>query len=343
MEKTILLLQAALDKGFIDSCEVQDLDQGVTGLMISARDDYVGVRIAGKQALLSSKRSGSEPIVVKSDRLDSVLGKFIFNSLFGSSDGDTFKRHSVVSDRSVYIDPIGRRWIDSSNESKVSLEFYNAAALKGADPCLLLLPGLYEYTPGFKIGLQSSRISKETSLSILLSSIDIDSYAVLPNNKEVFSTGINVNGGFLFSKADFGKINSVRRQLGYSNLKEKPFNFYQNLGSSMVALKLNKDSTLSIEINDQSTHSASYTGEVDLNTLLLSSAQWFTLSDLQAGVILDTPEKKQILSSVELTATQTAPKNTEFSYRKEPIHSGFLSNFGLKDSSLFSAVHICEV
>jgi len=210
MTKTDNFVTSMLAKGMVDNVEML-----ANGYDIEKGNNKVSIRCNGSNAIIWNHKDSSI-LEIQSGRLDDILHRYIVRSCvglqsaenkYGSFTNRAFIPTEVVSDRMVLSDATGKKWICSDSSPKATLEFYDSASLMGADDCMLLLPNLEEFKPGFKVSLNNSR-DAGIEARMLFSCVNPEDYAVYPSADAIEPVGKTIVGNFVCSALDKATVMS---------------------------------------------------------------------------------------------------------------------------------------
>ena len=150
MIRTDNYIHALLDKGFVD--DVSFIENGYD---IQYKGSIVSVRLNNKGGAVIFNQKRNNLLEIQSGRLDEVLHKYIFQSLFGLQNkigvqeieckNTAFVPTKVIHQSVVFEDNQGRKFTVNGNSPKAVLSYYKEACEVNADDCLLLLNGFVPY------------------------------------------------------------------------------------------------------------------------------------------------------------------------------------------------------
>lgn len=226
MIRTENYVRALLNKGFVD--DVAFIENGFD---IQYRGNIVSVRLNNKGGAVIFNQKKNNLFEVQSGRLDEVLHKYIFQSLFGLQNkigtremeckNVAFVPTKVIQSSVIFEDAAGRKFTMTGNSPKAVLSYYKEACEVNADDCMVLLNNFVPYNHSEKY-VASSVESPEVELQILKSSVNAEDYAVSPKIESINDVGQTIVGNFLCSAADKWNLMTFEEDLG------KMFNFASN-------------------------------------------------------------------------------------------------------------------
>ena len=206
MIRTDNYIRALSNKGLVDDAMILE-----NGYDIQYKGNIVSVRLNNKGGAVIFNQKKNDLFEVQSGRLDEVLHKYIFQSLFGLQNkvgtqeldckNVAFVPTKVIKNSVVFEDNTGRKFTMTGNSPKAVLSYYKEACEVNADDCMLLLNNFvpYNYKENF---VTSSVESPEVEVQLLKSSVNAEDYAVSPNVESINNVGQTIVGNFLCSAAD---------------------------------------------------------------------------------------------------------------------------------------------
>lgn len=206
MIRTDNYIHALSDKGLVDDAMILE-----NGYDIQYKGNIVSVRLNNKGGAVIFNKKKNNLFEIQSGRLDEVLHKYIFQSLFGLQNkvgtqeidckNVAFVPTKVIKNSVVFEDNTGRKFTMTGNTPKAVLSYYKQACEVNADDCMLLLNNFVPYN--FKENFVTSSVeSPEVELQLLKSSVNAEDYAVSPNVELINNVGQTIVGNFLCSAAD---------------------------------------------------------------------------------------------------------------------------------------------
>ena len=206
MIRTDNYIHALSNKGLVDDAMFLD-----NGYDVQYKGNIVSVRLNDKGGAVIFNHKKNELFEVQTGRLDEVLHKYIFQSLFGlqnkigTRDIDcknvAFVPTKVIKDNVIFEDATGRQFTMDGNTPQAVLSYYKNACEVNADDCMLLLNNFVPYMKA-KQYVSSSVESPEVEVQLLRSSVNSDDYAVSPRIESINDVGQTIVGSFLCSAAD---------------------------------------------------------------------------------------------------------------------------------------------
>lgn len=206
MIRTDNFVRALSDKGLVDDAMFLD-----SGYDIQYKGNIVSVRLNDKGGAVIFNQKKNDLVEIQSARLDEVLHKYIFQSLFGLQNkigtremdckNVAFVPTKVVRNSVIFEDNTGRKFTMSGNSPKAVLSYYKEACNINADDCMLLLNNFVAYNPA-KEYVSSSVETPEIELQILKSAVNMEDYAVSPKIDCINDVGQTIVGNFLCSASD---------------------------------------------------------------------------------------------------------------------------------------------
>lgn len=206
MIRTDNYIRALSDKGLVDDAVLLE-----NGYDIQYKGALVSVRLNNKGGAVIFNHKKNDLFEVQSGRLDEVLHKYIFQSLFGLQNkvgtremeckNVAFVPTKVVKNSVVFEDNTGRKFTMDGVSPKAVLSYYKHACEVNADDCMLLLNCFVPYN--FKENFVTSSVeTPEVELQLLKSSVNAEDYAVSPKVELINDVGQTIVGNFLCSAAD---------------------------------------------------------------------------------------------------------------------------------------------
>ena len=206
MIRTDNYIRALSDKGLVDDAVLLE-----NGYDIQYKGALVSVRLNNKGGAVIFNHKKNDLFEVQSGRLDEVLHKYIFQSLFGLQNkvgtremeckNVAFVPTKVVKNSVVFEDNAGRKFTMDGVSPKAVLSYYKHACEVNADDCMLLLNCFVPYN--FKENFVTSSVeTPEVELQLLKSSVNAEDYAVSPKVESINDVGQTIVGNFLCSAAD---------------------------------------------------------------------------------------------------------------------------------------------
>ena len=206
MIRTDNYIRSLSAKGLIDDALFLD-----NGYDIQYRGNIVSVRLNDRGGAVIFNQKKNSLFEVCSGRLDEVLHKYIFQSLFGLQDkagvkdiecrNAAFVPAKVIKQSVIFEDACGRKFTMTGNSPKAVLSFYKEACEVNADDCMVLLSNFVPYDKNAEY-VASSVETPEIELQILKSSVNAEDYAVTPDTTLINNVGRTIVGNFLCSAAD---------------------------------------------------------------------------------------------------------------------------------------------
>ena len=206
MIRTDNYIRALSDKGLVDDAMFLE-----NGYDIQYKGNIVSVRLNDKGGAVIFNNKKNDLFEVQSGRLDEVLHKYIFQSLFGlqnkvgTRDMDcknvAFVPTKVIKNNVIFEDNEGRRFTMTGNTPQAVLSYYKDACEVNADDCMLLLNNFVPYDKN-KEYIDSSVETSDVEVQILKSSVNAEDYAVSPKTELINNVGQTLVGKFLCSAAD---------------------------------------------------------------------------------------------------------------------------------------------
>lgn len=206
MIRTDNFVRTLSDKGLVDDAVFLE-----NGYDIQYRGNIVSVRLNDKGGAVIFNQKKNSLFEVQSGRLDEVLHKYIFQSLFGlqsklgTKDIDcknvAFVPTKVIRNSVVFEDNAGRKFTVNGNSPKAVLSYYKEALAVNADDCMVMLSNFvpYDHTENF---ITSNAETPEVELQILRCSVNAEDYAVSPKVDLINDVGQTIVGNFLCSSSD---------------------------------------------------------------------------------------------------------------------------------------------
>lgn len=206
MIRTDNYIRALSDKGLVDDAMFIE-----NGYDIQYKGNIVSVRLNNKGGAVIFNQKKNDLFEVQSGRLDEVLHKYIFQSLFGLQNkvgtremdckNVAFVPTKVIKNSVIFEDATGRKFTMTGNSPKAVLSYYKNACEVNADDCMLLLSNFVPYN--FKENFVTSSVeSPEVEVQLLKSSVNAEDYAVSPKIDSINDVGQTIVGNFLCSAAD---------------------------------------------------------------------------------------------------------------------------------------------
>lgn len=206
MIRTDNYIRALSDKGLVDDAMILE-----NGYDIQYKGALVSVRLNNKGGAVIFNHKKNDLFEVQSGRLDEVLHKYIFQSLFGLQNkvgtremdckNVAFVPTKVVKNSVVFEDATGRKFTMTGNSPKAVLSYYKDACEVNADDAMILLSNFVPYN--FKENFVTSSVeSPEVEVQLLKSSVNAEDYAVSPKIDSINNVGQTIVGNFLCSAAD---------------------------------------------------------------------------------------------------------------------------------------------
>lgn len=206
MIRTDNYVHALSDKGLVDDAVFLD-----SGYDIQYKGNIVSVRLNNKGGAVIFNQKQNNLFEVQSARLDEVLHKYIFQSLFGLQNkigtrdmeckNTAFVPTKVIQNSVIFEDNAGRTFTVTGNSPKAVLSYYENACEVNADDCMILLSNFVPYSRE-KNYVTSHAESPEIELQILKSSVNAEDYAVSPKVESINDVGKTIVGNFLCNAAD---------------------------------------------------------------------------------------------------------------------------------------------
>ena len=206
MIRTDNYIHALLDKGLVD--DVAFIENGYD---IQYKGGIVSVRLNDRGGAVIFNQKNNKLLEIQSGRLDEVLHKYIFQSVFGLQNkigvqeidckNAAFVPTKVIHQSVIFEDCEGRKFTVNGNSPKAVLSYYKEACEVNSDDCMLLLNNFVPYIRSEEY-IGSSVESPEIELQILKSSVNAEDYAVTPNVESINNVGQTIVGNFLCSAAD---------------------------------------------------------------------------------------------------------------------------------------------
>lgn len=206
MIRTDNYIRALSDKGLVDDAMILE-----NGYDIQYKGNIVSVRLNDKGGAVIFNKKKNNLFEIQSGRLDEVLHKYIFQSLFGLQNkvgtqdieckNTAFVPTKVIKNSVIFEDNEGRRFTMTGNSPKAVLSYYKDACEVNADDCMLLLNNFVPYDRN-KDYIGSSVEEPDVELDILKSSVNAEDYSVSPNIDSINNVGQTLVGNFLCSAAD---------------------------------------------------------------------------------------------------------------------------------------------
>lgn len=206
MIRTDNFVRALSDKGLVDDAVFLD-----NGYDIQYKGNIVSVRLNDKGGAVIFNQKKNDMFEVCSGRLDNVLHKYIFQSLFGLQNkigtremeckNVAFVPTKVINQSVIFEDNTGRKFTMTGNSPKAVLSYYAAACDVNADDCMLLLNNFVAYDRTKKF-VTSSAETHEVELQILKSNVNMEDFAVSPKVDCINDVGQTIVGNFLCSASD---------------------------------------------------------------------------------------------------------------------------------------------
>ena len=206
MIRTDNFVRALSDKGLVDDAVFLE-----NGYDIQYKGNIVSVRLNDKGGAVIFNQKKNDMFEIQSGRLDNVLHKYIFQSLFGLQNkigtremeckNVAFVPTKVINQSVIFEDNTGRKFTMTGNSPKAVLSYYEAACDVNADDCILLLNNFVAYDRTKKF-VTSSAESQEIELQILKSNVNMEDYAVSPKVDCINDVGQTIVGNFLCSASD---------------------------------------------------------------------------------------------------------------------------------------------
>ena len=206
MIRTDNYIRSLSSKGLIDDALFLD-----NGYDIQYKGNIVSVRLNDRGGAVIFNQKKNNLFEVCSGRLDEVLHKYIFQSLFGLQDkigikdiecrNTAFVPTKVIKQSVVFEDSCGRKFTMTGNSPKAVLSFYKEACEVNADDCMILLSNFVPYDRNAEY-VASNVETPEIELQILKSSVNAEDYAVTPDTKLINNVGRTIVGNFLCSASD---------------------------------------------------------------------------------------------------------------------------------------------
>lgn len=209
MIKTNNFVKALSDKGLVDDaifCE--------NGYDLQYKGNIVSVRFNNKGGALIYNQKKNNMVEVQSGRLDDVLHRYIFQSLFAiqtkigvrgnTFDNVAFVPTKVIKNAMIFEDSEGREYCVRGTSAHAIFNYYNQTRDTNCDDILVLLNGFQQYKHGYcEIG--SSVESPEVETQLLKCDLNFDDYTVSARPSAINDVGQTIVGNMLCSAAD--KIN----------------------------------------------------------------------------------------------------------------------------------------
>lgn len=239
MIRTDNFVHALSDKGLIDDAMFLE-----NGYDIQYKGNIVSVRLNDKGGALIFNQKKNDLFEVQSGRLDEVLHKYIFQSLFGLQNkigtrdmeckNVAFVPTKVIRQSVIFEDNTGRKFTITGNSPKAVLSYYKDACEVNADDCMLLLSNFvpYDHTQEF---VTSSVETPEVELQILKSGVNAEDYAVSPKIDSINNAGQTIVGNFLCSASDKWNLMTFEEDLNKAFLFNSASK--KNINSSTVRSK----------------------------------------------------------------------------------------------------------
>ena len=206
MIRTNNFVKALSDKGFVDDAMILE-----NGYDIQYKGNIVSVRLNDKGSAFIYNQKKNTAFEVSSGRLDTILHKYIIQSLFGVQNKVGVKDMScknvflvptkVIQNSVIFEDSVGRKWTMKGNSPKAVLSYYNEACNVNADDCMILLNNFVAYNRA-ENQISSSVETPDVEVQILKCSVNMDDYAVSPKAELINNVGQTIVGNFLCSAAD---------------------------------------------------------------------------------------------------------------------------------------------
>ena len=239
MIRTDNYIHALSNKGLVDDATFLE-----NGYDIQYKGNVVSVRLNNKGGAVIFNSKKNDLFEVSSGRLDEVLHKYIFQSLFGLQNkvgtrdmeckNVAFVPTKVIQNSVIFEDNAGRKFTMTGNSPKAVLSYYQNACEVNADDCMLLLNNFVPYDRNQKY-IGSSVETPDVEVQILKSSVNAEDYAVTPRIESINDVGQTIVGNFLCSAAD--KWNYMTFEEDQNNM----FNFgsasKKNIKSSTIRSK----------------------------------------------------------------------------------------------------------
>lgn len=229
MIRTDNFVHALLDKGLVDDAMFLE-----NGYDVQYKGNIVSVRLNDKGSAVIFNQKKNSLFEVSSGRLDEVLHKYIFQSLFGLQtkpgvqDMDcknvAFVPTKVIQNAVVFEDNVGRKFTVTGNSPKAVLSYYKEALNVNADDCMVLLSNFIPYSHIRNV-VTSNAETPDVELQVLKCSVNAEDYAVSPRVDSINSVGQTIVGNFLCSSADKWSLMSFEesqdKALTFNSLSRK--------------------------------------------------------------------------------------------------------------------------
>lgn len=206
MIRTDNFIRALSDKGLVDDAMFLD-----NGYDIQYKGNIVSVRLNDKGGAVIFNQKKNDVFEVCSGRLDEVLHKYIFQSLFGLQNkvgtqdieckNAAFVPSKVIQNAVIFEDAEGRKFTVNGNSPEAVLSYYKEACEVNADDCMVLLSNFIAYDHSKNI-VTSNAETPQVELQILKCSVNADDYAVSPKIDSINNVGQTIVGSFLCSASD---------------------------------------------------------------------------------------------------------------------------------------------
>ena len=206
MIRTDNYIRSLSEKGLVDDAVLLE-----NGYDIQYKGNIVSVRLNNKGGAVIFNQKKNNLVEIQSARLDEVLHKYIFQSLFGlqtktgvkdfECKNVAFVPTKVIQSSVIFEDHEGRRFTMSGNSPQAVLSYYKRACEVNADDIMILQNNFVPYTrTGDYIG--SSVETPDVEVQILESSVNPEDYGVSPKVELINDVGRTIVGNFLCSAAD---------------------------------------------------------------------------------------------------------------------------------------------
>lgn len=206
MIRTDNYIRALSDKGLVDDAIILE-----NGYDIQYKGNIVSVRLNDKGGAVIFNQKKNSLLEIQSGRLDEVLHKYIFQSLFGLQNklgtrdmeckNVAFVPTKVIQQSVIFEDNTGRKFTMTGNSYKAVLSYYKNACEVNSDDCMLLLNNFVPYEHSGKF-VTSNAETPDVEVQILSSHVNPEDYAVSPKVESINDVGQTIVGNFLCSSAD---------------------------------------------------------------------------------------------------------------------------------------------
>ena len=209
MIKTNNFVKTLSDKGLVDDAVFIE-----NGYDIQYKGNIISVRLNNKGGALIFNHKRNNMVEIQSGRLDDVLHRYIFQSVFGIHSGigvrgNTFENVAfvptkVIKNAMIFEDAEGRKFTVKGTSPQAILSYFKQTVETNCDDIMVLLDGFQAYEPGYT-AIESSVESPEVEVQLLKCSTNFDDYAVSARPDAINDIGKTVVGNMLCSSAD--KVN----------------------------------------------------------------------------------------------------------------------------------------